>query len=299
MSRDFNHSGPQTVAGLVNTTFRLYGRYFWRLLGLTVCIYVPYLVLSTVLNAGSEGVLTQLLNDASQTTPAQLTADLQASMPALLWVGLLAIVSALVVTPLLYGSILHIQVVESEAGGHMRGWPAFRHAANRLLPVMGTNVLRWVFYILATGVSMLVIYLVAWLFQTMGLTAAAVGVAVTILGLTALYILIWLAVKFTFVPSVVLEERVSFMAAIRRSFQITQGHVWRAIGFLIVVQLVSVVLGMMVGGLLQAVPSAVVKDSVTGLIDLFITPFEMIALATFYLDLRTRQPEVVVGDGNR
>jgi hypothetical protein len=279
---------PQTVGGLLDTTFRLYRRHFVSLLVLTVCIYLPYMILESIFNIHTQTLLSRMLQNVQD--PALVQQQLISQIPSLAFVLLFAIISGFVVIPLLYGSILHIVVSVQYDGQEVPigRWQAFRHAWRRLLPVLGTNVVRWLIYVVASAVAGGVIVGVGVLLSALKLTPTAVGVAVVLLTLTAVVGLIWLTVKLAFVSSVALEEGISFIAAIRRSSELSRGNLWRIIGYFLVVQLIIFVVSLGFGLLFSLVPAIIFQSILTDLVGVIITPFSLLAMANLYLDLRVR-----------
>ncbi|QSO46426.1 glycerophosphoryl diester phosphodiesterase membrane domain-containing protein [Alicyclobacillus mengziensis] len=283
-----NNLRPQTVGGLLDKTFRLYRRHFVSLMVLTVCIYLPYLILESLFNIHTQTLLSGMLQNVQD--PALVQQQLISQIPALVVILLFTIISAFVIIPLLYGTILNIVVSLQYEGQEVpvAKWQAFRHALRRLLPVLGTNVVRWILYIVASLVVGGVVGGVGALFTAIKLTPAAVGVAVVLLSLTGLVILIWFAVKLAFVPSVTLEEGISFFTAIRRSYELTKGNLWRIIGYFIVVQLIIFVVSIGFGLLFSLVPAIIFQSILTDLVGVLVTPFSLVAMANLYLDLRIR-----------
>lgn len=283
-----NNLRPQTVGGLLDTTFRLYRRHFVSLMVSTVCIYLPYLILESLFNIHTQTLLSGMLQNVQD--PALAQQQLISQIPALVVVLLFTIISAFVIIPLLYGTILNIVVSLQYEGQEVpvATWHAFRHALRRLLPVLGTNVVRWILYIGASLVAVGVVGGVGALFTAIKLTPAAVGVAVVLLSLTALVGLIWFAVKLAFVPSVTLEEGISFFTSIRRSYELTKGNLWRIIGYFIVVQLIIFVVSIGFGLLFSLVPAIIFQSILTDLVGVLVTPFSLVAMANLYLDLRIR-----------
>lgn len=279
---------PQTVGGLLDTTFRLYRRYFLPFLVLTICIDLPYLILESIFNIHSQSLLSSIIQDAQN--PTRMQQDLFAQTPIVAGAFGFMLLSALIVTPLLYGSILHM-VVSLQYDGQSTptgSWTAFRHAWRRLLVVLGTNLLRWLIFVVCLAVGGGVIAGIGVLFSVIGLTSAAVAVAVTLLSITGFVFFIWLVVKMAFVPSTTLEEDISFITAIKRSFELTRGNMWRIVGYYIVIELIIFVVTTGFGLIFSVVPGKVLQSILTDLFSVLVTPFSLVAMANLYLDLRIR-----------
>jgi hypothetical protein len=72
---------------------------------------------------------------------------------------------------------------------------------------------------------------VVWLLVTLGEGFVAAGVILAILaGLALVVVAIWLGIKLSVVPSIIVLERVGVSQAIRRSWRLTDGYFWRTLG---------------------------------------------------------------------
>jgi hypothetical protein len=94
------------------------------------------------------------------------------------------------------------------------------------------QLLLWV--LVATVAFLLVVAAVVgivWLLVVMGGGFVAAGVILAILAAIALVVVgVWLSIKLSIVPSVIVLERASMTAAIRRSWRLTDGYFWRTLG---------------------------------------------------------------------
>jgi hypothetical protein len=94
------------------------------------------------------------------------------------------------------------------------------------------QLLLWV--LVATVAFLLVVAAVVgivWLLVVMGGGFVAAGVVLAILAAIALVVVgVWLSIKLSIVPSVIVLERASMTAAIRRSWRLTDGYFWRTLG---------------------------------------------------------------------
>ncbi|MFU8945656.1 hypothetical protein ACLRGF_02890 [Mycetocola zhadangensis] len=94
------------------------------------------------------------------------------------------------------------------------------------------QLLLWV--LVATVAFLLVVAAVVgivWLLVVMGGGFVAAGVILAILAAIALVVVgVWFSIKLSIVPSVIVLERASMTAAIRRSWRLTDGYFWRTLG---------------------------------------------------------------------
>ncbi|WP_411722106.1 glycerophosphoryl diester phosphodiesterase membrane domain-containing protein [Mycetocola sp.] len=83
----------------------------------------------------------------------------------------------------------------------------------------------------AVAVVVALIIGVVWLLVALGGGFIAAGVVLAILaGLALLAAAVWLGIKLSIVPSVIVLERAGVVSAIRRSWQLTDGYFWRTLG---------------------------------------------------------------------
>lgn len=83
----------------------------------------------------------------------------------------------------------------------------------------------------AVAVVVALIVGVVWLLVALGGGFIAAGVVLAILaGLALLAAAVWLGIKLSIVPSVIVLERAGVVSAIRRSWQLTDGYFWRTLG---------------------------------------------------------------------
>lgn len=85
----------------------------------------------------------------------------------------------------------------------------------------------------------LVAGLVALLVSAFGQTGIVIGVILGILGAAAIVIIgVWVGIRLSLVPSVLLIERAKFGAALRRSWSLTTGYFWRTLGIQLLVAVI-------------------------------------------------------------
>jgi membrane-anchored glycerophosphoryl diester phosphodiesterase (GDPDase) len=83
----------------------------------------------------------------------------------------------------------------------------------------------------AVAVVVALIVGVVWLLVALGGGFVAAGVVLAILaGLALLAAAVWLGIKLSVVPSVIVLERTGVTSAIRRSWRLTDGYFWRTLG---------------------------------------------------------------------
>jgi hypothetical protein len=143
--------------------------------------------------------------------------------------------------------------------------------------------------------SFLGVALLVFLVALAGAGAAAVGLLVLLfVGWFVFFLLTY--VRFCLGIQAVVLERLSPVAALRRSLRLTRGSFWRIVLFYIVIGLVSGilsdVLGLLPGLFVSALPlgtRAVIEVLATGVVQIFTSPFILILLTLVYYDIRIRR----------
>ena len=94
----------------------------------------------------------------------------------------------------------------------------------------------------------------------------------------------------------VILERLSPIAAFRRSWRLTSGSFWRIFLFYLVIGVVSGILSGILNGVAElivgtapAITQSSIQVLITGVIDIFTSPFILILLTLVYYDIRIRR----------
>jgi hypothetical protein len=203
---------------------------------------------------------------------------------------LISLAYYLLLLPLAQGAV--IRVVSDEYLDRPSGVGlALGTAWHRIWALIGYVLLElgiWVGSFL--GVALLV-FLVA----LAGAGAAAVGLLVLLfVGWFVFFLFTY--IRFCLGIQAVVLERLSPVAALRRSLRLTRGSFWRIVLFYIVIGLVSGilsdVLGLLPGLFVSALPlgtRAVIEVLATGVVQIFTSPFILILLTLVYYDIRIRR----------
>jgi len=121
-----------------------------------------------------------------------------------------------------------------------------------------------------------------------GPSSAVIGLLLLLVPATLVVFvaIIMLAVRFGLVTQVIIVEDLGAVAAIRRSWELTRGHMWRLIGYTIVLLLVVFVpVGIIVGVLETVLPLL----EALNIDDWMTTPFSAIATTLIFYGLRAEQ----------
>ncbi|MFD1720081.1 hypothetical protein [Amnibacterium endophyticum] len=171
--------------------------------------------------------------------------------------GLLTFAVTILTTALLQGLLVTV-VARAALGERIALGAALRIAWRRVLPLIGVALLLGVAQVVAIGLLVLLVALVAQAGDTGPIIAALVGVLGG-LGFIAAYLFI--AIKVATVPSAVVLERLGVLAAIRRSWTLLRGSFWRTLGL---VALVTVMVG--IAAQVVSIPFSIIGGAVGGLL---------------------------------
>jgi hypothetical protein len=230
---------------------------------------------------------------------------------AILLLSLLYMLSSTLVSLM---SIHHIQrFLHGEQSTVGEGW---RIALRRLLPMLWMQILQFLIIAAVTIVVTIAIGIVVFLAAiALGGAAAALeneaasfvmmfGLIIAIIVGYILLLILILAPSIVFMgrwvaaaPSLVIEDRKP-IDALRRSWNLTKGRMWRGIIFVVLLSILStVVIGLPVGMAqwiaMLAMPSQLVMIGIIStlasyILNLFYQPFYATGTVLFYYDLRVR-----------
>ena len=230
---------------------------------------------------------------------AELTEDqavaIGGSLLALIPTGFLQSIAVIVLTGMLILSVTQSVVDRKLTVGQL-----WRRARGRVWPLIGWSLLQSVggslviALALAPGIVLLVLR--EW---------AGGAVALVVLGLGVTALVIWLGVVLTFVPVLIVVERLGIIASIKRSFALVKGAFWRTLLVLLLTLILTSVVSQLLatpfaiaGGLglalLESNPvlaGAIYAGSVSlgttvGLV--LAVPFLAAVIALLYVDRRIR-----------
>jgi flagellar biosynthesis protein FlhB len=133
-----------------------------------------------------------------------------------------------------------------------------------------------------------------------GLAIVVGGVAGA--GLLVLVLIAWIVfvffvlIKMCLGIQTVILERLSPLAAFRRSWRLTSGSFWRIFLFYLVIVVVSGILSgilnevaELIVGAAPAITQSSIQVLISGVIDIFTSPFILILLTLVYYDIRIRR----------
>lgn len=251
-------------------------------------------VSSLLIALPATGMLTTIGLDESGPTDSEALAALGfvgALVPAVLLQG----VALIVLTGLLI-----LSVSQSVVDRRLRLGELWRRARGRLLPLVGWSILQSIAATLLFGIAL-----------TPGIALLVVEelvggiVAIVVLLVLATVLSVWVFVVLALVPALIVVERLSIIASIRRSYALVRGAFWRT---LLILFLASILTGFVTqalalplgfaGGLLAAFFAS--NEAVFFTINVVVTvvggsagaviamPFFAAVVALLYIDRRIR-----------
>lgn len=304
---------PLGLGELLDESFRLYRNYFVILVAVAAVVMVPYALL---------GLLVQIpVQDQIEAIQRQAAAGVDPLGDGSIWdfFGKLAFtVLGSLALSMLYTLLLQPLMEGALARGASQGYldravsigDSFSTSLRHILGLIGARLIPALIVSLGSG---MVLAISVGSLALFGINAAqsdpndlsnlgtALGLVFCIFGLSIVLaiaaLLIFVRLIFS-VQAVVVEGRGPW-AAVKRSWQLTTGYFWRTLGYVLVISLLvfliaaipALVVTLPVQFLLpdqfrlQTVISAVVNT----LLNVFVTPFGLIAYTLMYYDLRIRK----------
>lgn len=269
----------------------VYRRRIRTVMGTSLLVLFPYLIASTYVRTHFMTMTTQEVQDLM--TKAQKATNLSALMHVFprgleVWIFVLGLVYLLLVVPLLFGVIVHLTAHKVTGDKDLSLAEAGNASFHRLLPNILTLFLAAVCCIIAVAIYIVLLSLLAALIATVFPPLA--GIVAVLGGFALIAGLIWLVVRFAFLPAVVMEDGLSAIAAMRRCFRLARQQTARLIGFFVVLGIVWFLLDLfmtLIGDIIFHSPGG--QLLVSAVIGMLITPFAFVCISIMYLDLRARK----------
>ena len=188
-------------------------------------------IVSLVLVGGVTGFVVTRVLSAREDDRGPLIAG---GVAAVVIAALVTLVLSLVASAFLQGVIAN-EVARGTLGERLRMRALWRATLPRLRPLVLwslaiTGAWTVVLGVLAGIVALLVVA---------GGAAIAIGVLVGVLGVLGLVVVaVWVSIRLAFVPSAIVIERMSPLAAARRSWRLSIGSFWRVLGILLLTSVI-------------------------------------------------------------
>ncbi|SBV01246.1 hypothetical protein GA0115241_104054 [Streptomyces sp. DpondAA-D4] len=240
---------PLRLGDLLGGAFSTMGRYAKQVFGLAGALYggaAAVMALAVAVAYSSVGdSLERLIALSYDEEPA--TGDITALIAAGSTLALLGGVMMLVVSGLMYAAVPAV-AQEAVLGRAISFGAVWRRAWGALLPVMGALFLT-ALVMLVPVVLLMVAFLGAVVLAISydGGAGSGTVAAIGVLGaLATAPLAVWLWIKFSLAPAVVVFERGGPVTALRRSSQLVRGDWWRIFGITLLVYAMAGVAGYVV-----------------------------------------------------
>jgi hypothetical protein len=308
---------PLTIGRTVSLAFSLF-RFGWRtFVGIALLAAIPVAVFQALASVSTYQAITdwqQQLLDSVRTSPFTPSAPASVTLSGfpVQALGLTFVVSLILgAVTTVAGAALIRAITAAISGSHMSVRDAYRAAFGRLKDLL-------VMYVLVTsvglGVGLLVLLGPALSLGTAGLLGNGGGLAFLALlaAVAIVFVSIFLAVRFSLSVQALMVENLSAMAALRRSYRLVAGSMWRLVGYVLMFSLILALLNIipavvsfiltlfiappfsLTAGVAALKPTAlVVQNVITGFFAQIFAPIMQIGLIFLYLDIRWRHGETV------
>ncbi|RNI22159.1 glycerophosphoryl diester phosphodiesterase membrane domain-containing protein [Flexivirga caeni] len=194
------------------------------------------------------------------------------------------------------GGMLTTVVSEAVLGHRITIGETWRRVRGRLLPLIGLMLLIGLAAGIAAGIVVGIVVLLA-----VAVSSVAAVIAAIVLGLGLFVAIVWIGLKVSLAAPAVVLERIGPVAALRRSWSLTNGQWWRILGITLLAQLIVYVISQVVSTPVALIAvamsgtnglsagAAVAVQLVSVVVTAFTTPFTAGVTALLYLDQRIRK----------
>ena len=276
----------RTVGEMLDASVKLMTRNFRTLVPFAAAIVLPFQLISTLVTASVSPSLTETLTKWSEAQQDNPGGALSFPKFTSAQIGALSvsIVLSLLSQYLLQAGLTSF-IGQLILDGKVDRKNALRIAARRGPVLLLSSIVFGIICALIIGLSVLSI-----------IVLKGVGVIVMI---AAMLTVLWLTLRMSVSNPPIVLETAGPVHALRRSFLLTKGNVWRAFGTLLVGGLLTLFLGNAVNGLISAVLSGLGGDNaafefiwaaIAGTISTALTaPISAALIVLLYFDLRVRK----------
>lgn len=312
-------AGPMSLGDLLDRAFRLYRARFSQFLLTAAIILVPYSLLSGLLSGrfitgytDALGVLIESPDAVNEGVLGETLGDFGSAFSAFVVLGILGLVFNGVVTlALIRQTIAALHEEPETVGGSLR------RGLGRFLSYTWMSIVQYFAILLMTIVVMIPVIL---LFGVVAFAGAAVGATAFddsngIVGGIALVLILLCGYVFAILVAIapatflsarwigaapaLMAENLGAMEALSRSWALTQGRLWRTIGYVVLLYVITAIVVSLPAALIQqvfllAVPFlgfgtvTAVSTAITSIFSVVWTPFYACAVVLLYYDLRVR-----------
>ena len=318
-SHNFPLSGPLSVGDLLDRAFRLYRARFLIFLLTAAVFLVPLAVISGLLTGRfiSDYFQAFELLTSEATRPGDLFSFLFISYDKFLGVILLYILLTMAANSFV-DLALTTQCIESLHNRSLTFEGGIRQGLRRFWPYVGMTIAKWAAIVAATMAVMIPILVsFALLFggALAGLTLGELGEEAGIISVIGLGVLLicgyallftlilapitYLSARWFVAPAALIAEGLGPLDSLRRSWRLSQGHILRVVGYVVLLYVIMALVLSFPTALFQQIVFVLLPTSALGLATSISTvissllsvigiPFYIGALVLVYYDLRIR-----------
>ena len=274
----------QSFGELLDAAFTVYRRKFLPILAIMALFQLPYLAVQLI---GERSVWSSLATlQSGVASPAKLRSETAGALAAGAVLLVVTVAYYVLLLPLAQAAV--VRVVGDDYLDRPAGiGSALGLAVHRAGGIIGFVLLE----ILVVGVPPAALFAAGILVGGPG----GAGLAVVALVAGVVYAVI-LVVRLSLGVQALILERLSPLAAVRRSLRLTRGSFWRILLFYVVIVIVGSIVGevlqgvagIFIGGLSTATQLEVTSLA-DGVVSIFTSPFILILLTLVYYDVRIRR----------
>ena len=274
----------QTVPEILDSAFSMYRKNFVLMMAITTVLFLPWLVLTDIVNYHYLQPFAQASQGGRPLTQADANNALNGAFTAFGLAAVIAAVSALIITPITQAAMT-FAVSNAFLDRPVTLGGAVSAVFRRLRSVLMLGLYFLLVPLLVGGAGVLVFFLAV-------LVAGPLALLVVLLGGFGFFVA-WLAVypRVVLAPAPLMIENTTGRSSLVRSWQLTRGSWGRCIGLVLLIGIISIILTL----ILEAIPvafgftSQTVNYAVSGFISLVMQPLSLIASTLLYYDLRIRK----------
>jgi hypothetical protein len=317
---EYQHGGPNqgfyplTIGRTVSLAFSMF-RFGWRtFVAIGLIAAIPVVVVQSLVSVATYQALAawqQSIVDSVRTIPGTpSTARLFPPFP-IEALGLTLIVSLLLGTISYFGAAALVHAIATAiTGGHLSTRASYQAALGRLKDIL---VLYVVVGVVGFGLSLLVVLGPVLSLGSAGAlgNGGAFAFLGVLVGVAVVFVSVFLAIRFGFAVEALMIENLPAVGALRRSYRLMAGSMWRWIGYSLMFALIVGLIGLVFAIIsfivrlliapidlssptLPTNPTAIVAQTLTlGLLSELIAPIASIGLVFLYFDIRWRHGETV------
>lgn len=278
---------PMGVGDILDETFRLYRENFTLFVATCAAVEVPIQIISIIFGLTVFAVSVNFSNDIS----SGLLANAGSDIASIIGGGLLLFI-IIVVGYTLLAAALSIVIAQRYLGRTITVGSAYSTAFGRV----GALILTAIWNGIRIAALFIAVFIVAAILSAA--SHALSGLILIVGGLAAIVYAIYLGVSWSLYPQAIVLEGAGADSASGRSRRLIAGFWWKALGLYIVAELLVLILGAIIPGIVNSILNVVVGagagrvivDGIVGLIvGILLRPIQIAAATLLFYDLKIRK----------